>query len=137
MIAMSISDILNSLAMALTSLPIPKHGSTGNDEGDLMEKVVDFGFSKVTTYGNKATCEAQGFFFLFGSVASYSYNMSLCLYFVSNIVFLMREEDIKKRIGPALVFVPLFIALLAAFPPLFMKLYNPSEEMAWCTVRKF
>ena len=57
---MSVVDIIESVAMTLLPLPTPKHGP--NKDG----MVVDLHFGNVTTYGNKATCKAQGLFFIFG-----------------------------------------------------------------------
>ena len=129
MFAMSITDIFASTAMALTSIPVPKHGKNENGV------TVDFGFNDVPTYGNKATCEAQGFFFIFGTIATYSYNMSLCLFYVLTIVVMTKEEDIiKRKMGVALIAFPLFMSLVVAFPPLFLKMYNPSDGQLWCTI---
>ena len=130
MFGMSLVDIIESIAMTLLPLPIPKHGP--NIDG----MVVDLHFGNVTTYGNKATCKAQGFFFIFGTIATYGYNLGLCLHFMFAIYCMRKDAEIKKKVTPFLVVVHVILALLIAVPPLFLNQYNPSTGMAWCTISK-
>ena len=77
MVCMSFFDVIGSFAYAFTSAPIPTeyyyHGS----------------------YGNDATCTAQGFFIQVGTVAGY-FNVSLALYYFLAITKGMNEARLKK-----------------------------------------
>ena len=129
MFGMSIGDILASIAMALTSVPMPSDNWTVQ---------YTLGFSDLPTYGNTATCTAQGFFWTFGTILTYGYNMSLCAYYVFAIAFMMKDEIIERKLEPRLLHgSPIIVALLFSTPPLFVGMYNPSGGSSWCTISKF
>jgi len=85
---MSIGDIVGSLAMALTTLPMPKDMIYTQFEG--------------LTAGNTRTCELQGFLFTVGTSFTVCYNTILCIYYVCSIRFHMTEEAFKKWSEPGL-----------------------------------
>jgi len=122
MFAISIADILGSVAMGLTTLPMPKDTGTDHD---------DFGG---TALGNTQTCEAQGFFFVFGTTAMFGYNAMLCVYYTCAIAFTMKEQQIVRWVEPWLHIMPLVVALIYAVIPLVKKFYQASSYEAWCTV---
>jgi len=131
MFFMSCADISGSIAMALTSLPMPKHMSQ-----EIME--IDGNLSFYDNWagiklGNTQTCEAQGFFYVFGVITMYAYNAMMCIYYVCAIGFGMREDRIIKNVEP---FLHLFSFTLGFGPAVFClvyDLYNPSGWEAWCT----
>jgi len=115
MFAISIADILGSVAMGLTTLPMPKDTGTDHD---------DFGG---TALGNTQTCEAQGFFFVFGVTTMFGYNAMLCVYYTCAIASKMKEEQIARGVEPWLHIIPLVLGLAYAVPPLFTQMYNPTS----------
>ena len=121
MLGMSLSDIISSIAMALSTLPMPV---------DLPYKIPVEGFVG-TRIGNIATCEAQGFCYVFGFSTMFAYNFSLCLYNACAIAFQMEEDKIKRRVEPFLHLFPLFCGVVLAVPPLPLQLYNPVSFDAW------
>ena len=121
MFGMSCADILGSTAMGLTTLPMPRDSYLYYDWAG-------------TQLGNSGTCKAQGFFFVFGMICMFVYNVALCCYYACIIAFKMKEKVVKKKIEPFLHLVPIGVALLGAVPPLFFNLYQASGWEAWCTV---
>lgn len=115
MFGMSIADILGSIAMALTTLPMPRDG------------VPDFGWVG-TRIGNRDTCTIQGFFFLTGFVCMFGYNMTLCLYNTLAIVYRMREHNIVKYAEPFFHIVPVGMALGMAIPLLITDLVGDKGD---------
>jgi len=129
MLGMSCADILGSIAMALTTLPMPKEPMTCEEqtEDDLLNW-------SVLRLGNVQTCDAQGFFVLFGTVTMLSYNGMLCMYYVCAIAFQMSEDFIRRRIEPILHFIVLTLGFSQSLPPLFLHFYNASKSDPWCTL---
>mmetsp|Transcript_2935 Transcript_2935/g.4165 ORF Transcript_2935/g.4165 Transcript_2935/m.4165 type:complete len:613 (-) Transcript_2935:841-2679(-) len=126
MFFMSWADIFSSVAMALTTLPMPK---TMPDSVWFAVPYNDWSGMKL---GNTQTCEVQGFFFTFGIVAMYSYNAMLCIYYACAIALKMKERNICRFVEPALHLFPFAVGIAAAVPPLFYNLYNPPAWESWC-----
>jgi hypothetical protein len=124
MFGMSIADICGSIAMALTSLPMPSY----------MPKEEIYGYHWAgTRLGNTYTCNAQGFFATFGMVCMFNYNAMLCLYYACAIALTMRERNIKKYVEPILHGLPILAGLAFSVPPLFYDMHNPGiSAYAWC-----
>jgi len=124
MFGMSLADICGSIAMALTSLPMPSY----------MPKEEIFGYTWAgARLGNAYTCNAQGFFATFGMVCMFNYNAMLCVYYACAIAFVMQETNIKKYVEPKLHTIPILAGLSLSVPPLFYEMYNPGIAVyAWC-----
>ena len=131
MFFMSCADISASIAMALTTIPMPQHMSQEimDIDGDL-SFYEDWAGIKL---GNTQTCEAQGFFYSFGVVSMYAYNAMLCIYYVCAIVFGMKEARIIKLVEPFLHLVAFTVGFGPAVFGLKNDLYNPSGWETWCT----
>ena len=127
---MSCADIMSSVAMALTTIPLPK--SLPNDIIELEANFVDYDNWAGMKLGNVQTCSAQGFFFTFGILAMYVYNLMLCVYYVCTLVFHMKEKLIIRRVEPALHICPITLGLGCALNFLFFNAYNPNGWEAWC-----
>ena len=125
MFMMSLTDLLTSIAMGLTTLPMPQDN----------EDVDDYGFEG-TRLGSISTCTAQGFFFLFGKIASSSYLATVCAYYACSISYSMTEAKIVKDFEAILHISALVSAGAIAIPFLFLKQYNATPSEAWCTVRR-
>jgi len=124
MFGMSLADICGSIAMALTSLPMPSY----------MPKEEIFGYKWAgTRLGNTYTCNAQGFFSTFGTTSMLSYNTMLCIYYACAIAFVLQEKHIKKYVEPIIHGLPILLGLSFSVPPLFYEMYNPGiSAFSWC-----
>ena len=124
MFGMSCADICGSLAMGLTTLPMP------------VELPTQFPYNSTlfhgTRLGNDQTCEAQGFSVLFGATAMFAYNLTLCIYNTCVIYFGMREERIRKRIEPFLHLVPVVTGLGISIYVLVKHLIRIVPIFPWC-----
>mmetsp|Transcript_25393 Transcript_25393/g.38815 ORF Transcript_25393/g.38815 Transcript_25393/m.38815 type:complete len:575 (+) Transcript_25393:331-2055(+) len=129
MASMSVTDFLASVAMTLTSLPMPKE----------MPHEKEYGFSWAgTRLGTTQTCNVQGFFFQFGFTATITYNTILCVYYVCSLVIQMSEKRIHRFVEPVFHAVAILFGLVSAIPPLFLELYNPSDSTyAWCGITTY
>jgi hypothetical protein len=126
MLCMSILDITSTIAMALTTIPMPRE----------MPQEKELGFEwPGGRYGNHATCAAQGFFTLSGSIAMFGFNAMLCLYYACAVAFQMKEKNIRKYILPIIYGVPLVSGFGFAITLLFAGSYNPPTDFMlgyWC-----
>jgi hypothetical protein len=125
MFGMSTADIIGSLAMALTSLPMPPY----------MFKEEEFGYRWAgTRLGNTYTCNAQGFFASFGTSTMFAYNATLCIFYTCSIAFnMVKQRNIRKYVEPVIHGLPLLAGLTYAIPPLILDMYNPGiTSYAWC-----
>jgi hypothetical protein len=100
MVAMSLFDIIGSIAWAFSSLPIPVY-EYGAPSGIYGAK------------GNEATCKTQGFFIQLGYTSIF-YNMSLSFYFMLVVRFGMKENQLKK-LQLWLYIPPLIVGFALAF----------------------
>lgn len=124
MFGMSITDMIGSLAMSLTSLPMPKS----------MPYEKEFGYHWAgTRLGNTITCNIQGFMFTIGTTSMFAYNGFLCVYYACAIGFMMRERNIRKYVEPFLHGFPILLGLTYGIIPLFLDMYNPSGLVAFCS----
>jgi hypothetical protein len=124
MFGMSLADICGSIAMALTSLPMPSY----------MPKEEIFGYHWAgTRLGNEYTCDAQGFFAFFGMECMFNYSAMLCVYYACAIAFMIKEKNIKKYAEPFIHGIPIVTSLGFTIMPLFYELYKPGiSGFAWC-----
>jgi len=130
MFGMSSVDILGSIAMALTTLPMPK---SLPDVGSGDEFPIPYEDWSGTKLGNTQTCEVQGFFFTFGITSMLAYNAMLCVYYACAIALKMKERSICKYVEPILHMFPFFVGLSYSLAALIDKTYNPSAWEAWCS----
>lgn len=120
MFGMSCTDIVSSVAVGLSTLPLPVDIPWGPMVG--------------TRLGNTATCEAQGFCYVFGFASMFAYNAMLGFYNTCAIAFRMEEETIRRRVEPFIHAFPLICGLVLAVLPLPLELYNPTTWDAWCSI---
>jgi hypothetical protein len=107
MTMMSIFDILGSVCIALTTLPMPSDDSV-RYAGPML--------------GNKHTCQIQGYISTFGLAGGSSLYMCLSWYFVFRMTFMMNLDTISKRIEPFFYLYSLGLAL-------FLSSYNLSKDL--------
>jgi len=123
---MSSADILSSLAMAFHTIPMPPHLPRE-------EEFPEYVFA-TTRMGNTATCNLQGFAYLFGIITLFNYNSMLCVYYACAIGLQMDDRRISRIVEPVCHFIVLAIALFYSIPPLVNDLYNVSPTEMWCVV---
>ena len=70
MFGMSISSFIASVALALTSIPMPKHMPLEDELGLHWPGL---------RYGNTATCNIQGFSVMFGLITMFGFHSMLCV----------------------------------------------------------
>lgn len=125
MTALSIINLFVSIAMGLTTLPMPKNN-----------EIIDSYGLQGLKLGNFNTCTAQGFIVFFGMVASYSYLSSLCIYHTYTISYSIPGSNVIKVIEPLFHIFPLVLGFALSLPYVFFQQYNPSPSELWCTVQR-
>ena len=88
MFGMSAADVLMSTAIAVTTLTMPRDSIYDQFEG--------------LKLGNQATCNAQGFLFMFGAHCTMMYNAALMVYFYFSIHNRMSDNRMSRCIEPFL-----------------------------------
>ncbi len=118
MFLLSFADIITSVAIALTTLPMPKD--------------VIYPFAG-PSYGNVQSCEIQGFLYLSGSSLTFSMNGILNLYYLCTMVFNIREVTFRRLIEPLLYIVCFTTCVVAPSVLLLQKdILNPSTVDPFC-----
>lgn len=125
MFCLCITDMIGSIAMALSHLPMPSED---------MNKYIDLYYFQGLRIGNAATCSAQGFFVNFGLISTCGYNAMLCVYYACTIAFNVRQANMKKYVEPILFVFPVTLGLLGSTYPFFFDMYNPTPWESWCSI---
>ncbi len=124
MFSLSCWDILSSVAIALTTLPMSKD-------------VLDFYDFKGAVLGNAGTCTAQGFAITAGQAFAILSNVTLNIYYVCTIRFKMRDQTVKKKLLPIMFGISCLIGLPICLTPLTMGLYNPRPFEPYCYIGSY
>lgn len=119
MFVLSFYDIMASLAIAFSTLPMPKNMIYQQFEGLVL--------------GNQASCTAQGFFFIFGANGIAAYSSALMLYYFGSLRLKWSESKIKRHMEPVLHFLSNLYAIYVGVSLLFTEAYNPTPLDSWCT----
>ncbi len=117
-------SILSSIACSLASLPLPRN----------LPDVEYYNSWDGVRLGNARTCQAQGFFVVFGFVAMFAYNSMLCLYYFLHIAMKLPDKTIRKYFEFLLHFLPISGGLIIGVITFDNDLFNPSGREPWCTV---
>lgn len=118
LLPMSVFDIIESIAWAFSTTPIP-HGSS-------------------CTYGavgNQATCVTQGFMITMGLCVPF-YNAMLCIYYLLVVKYNVSDEDIAKY-EPLMHIVSICPALIAAIIAAANDLFNNYIFACWIVDDKY
>ncbi|GFH56246.1 hypothetical protein CTEN210_12722 [Chaetoceros tenuissimus] len=121
----SIFDFMFSLAIALTTIPMPK---TVKDENMIYE----FGGP---SYGNELTCTMQGFIILL-CLGFLMFSASLLyIYFCCSIVFKMPKETFALKVERPFVICCLVVLVTYSLITLlrYGDMFNPSPLAPWCS----
>ena len=111
--AMCVFDVLSSVALGLSTWPIPRD-STG----------------VYSPMGTTGTCSAQAFF-IHANIASPIYNFMLSLYYLLLVRYNIPESQMAKRIEPIMHGVTISFALGTAFVSLGLGLFTDSSLWCW------
>jgi hypothetical protein len=107
---MSVCDIFASLALFMTTWPIPQDAL--------------FGMFTLWNVGTTQTCSAQGFFVQL-AIGTALYNACLALYYLLVVRYGCQNEYIAKRVEPWMHFVAICFALMTGVVGLALGLFNP------------
>ena len=122
MFFMSISDVIASIAIALTTLAVPK---------DMIYTTNIFPKSW-PIYGTVATCSAQGFSLMTFTFLTYSCDFILCIYYLCSIKFGMSDRTFSLRREWAFFVLAILVVLPSAIRNLVQGNYNPDPNRARC-----
>jgi hypothetical protein len=122
MASMSVFDIIASICMALSTLPMPSDTVFRNGR---------------PMWGNKITCQIQGFFIVFGMSGGGILYTCLAWYMVCKITFRMDDYTIRQKIEPYMLIVAIVLALSGAIFFLAQDLINPSSFDSFCFVTPY
>jgi hypothetical protein len=84
---MSVADILQSIAMAWTTVPIPT-------------EMIYEQFNGLMVVGNNTTCSMQGFVYMCGFLAGTFYNIFLTYYYLCALTLNMQDKPFRKYYEP-------------------------------------
>ncbi len=120
MFFMSFWDAIASVAIALTTIPMPSD-------------VYDFYPFKGKALGTVGTCEAQGFLIALGTSFALLTNCWLNIYYLCTIRYGISEERMKKRIIPFMLASTPILGSPAPLAKLMMNHFHPHPFMNFCT----
>jgi len=110
MVGLSLADIFLSLAISFGTIPSPMGP-----------------YAAEFARGNTSTCDAQGFFYLFGTASAPLYSITLQLYFLLRIKYNLAKEKLVKNVEPFLHAAPIVYGLIAAIVPLSLGSINETS----------
>jgi len=110
--------------MAITTVPMPKDMIYQQFEGLIV--------------GTDVSCRAQGFMFIFGSMASTTYNAVLCWYYLCVLHFQLQDETIRRHIEPFFFHVlPIAHGVTVASLSWTFDAIHPSPLAPWCSAMPY
>jgi len=125
MLCLSVSDIAASVGITLTTLPMPK------PKDDQYVDLFNYAGKRI---GNRETCTAQGFIIFTGLFISFSYHVSLWVYYLCTIRYKMDADTISRRVEPYLHLFSITVPPIMGCFPLARGLYNPVPDRPTCNV---
>ena len=137
MFGVGISCIVQSLAMALAtlSLPLPLPPPPGYDEteSDPVSWMIYDLFGGITPVGTWKTCHAQGFCHVFGSLVQTTYISVLCIYYLSSIVFLIKDKKFSQTVEPLMHCITIGSSLTVAILSFKLDVIKPMPFRSFCS----
>eukprot|EP00980_Cylindrotheca_fusiformis_P002130 scaffold479_cov97-Cylindrotheca_fusiformis.AAC.7 len=115
--AMSACNILSALTLSVGSFLFPEDTS-----------------NKVWAFGNDTTCTATGFLTQL-STSAFVYNAMLGFYFLASTRLGLSDDEISRRLEPAMHYTAAGIPLLTAFAGLFADAYGERQSFISCWVK--
>mmetsp|Transcript_8797 Transcript_8797/g.16602 ORF Transcript_8797/g.16602 Transcript_8797/m.16602 type:complete len:694 (+) Transcript_8797:336-2417(+) len=121
---MSAADISQSLAMALTTLPMPK---------DMIYEQ----FDDLLVLGNNTTCNVQGFMYICGFLSGTMFTTILCYYYLCAIHFRMKDVTFRRYVEPASYFFNFSFTIILAALTWEYDLIHPTPLHPFCTTSAY
>jgi hypothetical protein len=122
-LGLSSADCLTSLAIALTTIPMPK------------DVIYPF---EMPSYGSIATCEAQGLVYMMGNAFVLCMNGILNIYYLCTLRYNMREKIFRCYLEIPLFIVSLVMSItLPSIALLNQELLNPSPYYPVCVANSY
>ena len=115
--AMSVADILASVAMGAATLPMPKN------------MVYEF---ESMSIGNEFTCNVQGLLVTFGTLSAFLLNGCLAFYYMLSISYKISDAKIQKVYEPIFYTLCIMLTLPIAILCWMNRWFNPSPYKPWC-----
>jgi len=122
MFFMGFWDIILSISIGLTSIPMPKD--------------VEYPFQG-PVYGTISTCEAQAFAFLVSSGFILSSNMFLNIYYVCTLRYHVDEQKFKKYARPIFLSLSTVFTFWMSIQLLMSGYLNPTPYESFCLVGRY
>ena len=110
MCSMSVMDLIASIAMALSTIPMPK------------DQI--YPFEGAMIYGTTVTCEIQGFAYVVGFAGSSLYFCGLCCFYLCIINFRMSDKAIRTYLEPTIHLVSTGVPLACSVSCVIDRLAN-------------
>eukprot|EP00979_Chaetoceros_neogracilis_P002831 scaffold466_cov247-Chaetoceros_neogracile.AAC.20 len=122
-LGLSSADCLTSLMIALTTIPMPK------------DVIYPF---EIPSYGNIATCEAQGLIYMMGNGLGLCMNGILNIYYLCTLRYNMPEKTFRCYLEIPLFIVSLVTSItLPSTTLLNQELLNPSPSYPFCVPKTY
>ena len=121
---MSLADVVSSLAVALTTIPMPV---------DVNEV---YNFDGIA-YGTTITCDIQGVAYVFGTIFVFLTNGYLTLYYLLTIRYNVSSRVVSQFLEPCALIGSLAVSI--AFPMILLKneMINPVPFISWCNTGNY
>ena len=117
-------DIVSSVAIAMTVLPMP---------ADVQETYPFPG----KAYGNATTCAIQGLTITGGQFFAVYANCMLNVYYVCTLGYGVSTEKINRRMLPIMFTISVFISFPVFFSVYFLGLFNPRRHEPYCYIGSY
>jgi hypothetical protein len=118
MLGLSLADCLTSVMIALTTIPMPK------------DVIYPF---EMPSYGNVATCEAQGLLYIIGNALCFAMNGILNIYYLCTLRFDMPEIAFRCYVEMPLYVLALVTSIAVPCATLLQQdMVNPSPTDPFC-----
>eukprot|EP00816_Leptocylindrus_hargravesii_P000927 CAMPEP_0196826332 /NCGR_PEP_ID=MMETSP1362-20130617/93572_1 /TAXON_ID=163516 /ORGANISM="Leptocylindrus danicus, Strain CCMP1856" /LENGTH=298 /DNA_ID=CAMNT_0042206899 /DNA_START=338 /DNA_END=1234 /DNA_ORIENTATION=+ len=119
MVLLSLSDLLSSASYFCSTWPIPQGTST-----------IEGGATVYQAYGNKTTCDIQGFISQYATIIPL-YNAMLALNYLLLVKFGVKDDEMKRKYEPFMLIVPFIVALSLAVTGLAYDMYGTIGFWCW------
>ncbi len=124
MLFMSSWDVVSSLAIALTTVPMP------SDVHDV------YPFAN-GAFGSTSTCTIQGFAIVWGAIYTVWSNVALNIYYVCTIRFGMSNKTLNRRILPLMLGIGTIQVCIFSYIGSSLEIVNPRPFEPYCLVGSY
>lgn len=122
MLLLSTGDMITSLGIALTTLPMPKD--------------VVYAFAQ-KSYGNVLTCNIQAMVVISGTTSVLLISSLLYIYYLCSLVFQMSDAKFRKYVETPFIMGIIGFMFYLLIAQIDFENMNPSPKAIWCTNDKY